>query len=533
MEKRNAVNSTTVKMLSMFRFLVITSIVSISLLSCNVEKKASVAVEPKPYSEVHRPQFHFTPPAHWMNDPNGMVYYKGEYHLFYQHYPDSTVWGPMHWGHAVSRDLVHWEHLPIALYPDSIGMIFSGSAVVDEKNTSGFGTTENPPIVAIFTYHAMEKEKAGRTDYQTQGIAYSLDSGRTWKKYEANPVLPNQGVKDFRDPKVMWHEASKKWVMTLAALDHVEFYSSPDLKSWSKLSDFGKDYGSHGGVWECPDLFQLSVEGTQAKKWVMLLSINPGGPNGGSGTQYFIGNFDGKKFISETPKTDTLWIDYGADNYAGVTWSGIPAQDGRRIFLGWMSNWNYANVVPTDTWRSAMTVPRELKLKKLNGKYYLRSFPVRELEMLGEKSKTIANVISDDKLQLVDETEYAVATSRIRGSVDANDFEIVFSNTRAQQVVIGYDKKTNRYFIDRSKSGKTGFSNAFNAISYAPRISNDEKIKFDIVTDVSSVEAFFDDGTSVLTNIFFPDENYNRVHMLAKPVLKIDSLKIEQLMPVW
>lgn len=250
------------------------------------------AVDTTFYTEPYRLQFHFSPKANWMNDPNGLVHYNGEYHLFYQYYPDGTKWGPMHWGHAVSKDLFHWEHLPIALYPDSLGLIFSGSAVADVKNTSGFGSMQNPPLVAIFTYHSMEKEKVGKTDYQNQGVAYSVDNGRTWTKYENNPVLKNQGIKDFRDPKVFWHEASAKWVMILAVKDHVELWNSKDLKVWNKLSDFGIDYGGHGGVWECPDLFEATIEGTSEKRWVMLVSINPGGPNGGSATQYFIGDFN-------------------------------------------------------------------------------------------------------------------------------------------------------------------------------------------------------------------------------------------------
>jgi fructan beta-fructosidase len=509
------------------------SVVIALVSSCNVEKKTSVVAKPELYTEKHRPKIHFTPEAHWMNDPNGMVYHHGEYHLFYQHYPDSTVWGPMHWGHAVSSDLLHWKHLPIALYPDSLGMIFSGSAVVDEKNTSSLGTMENPPLVAIFTYHNMEGEKAGRTDYQRQGIAYSLDNGNTWKKYEKNPVLENQGTKDFRDPKVFWYEPSKKWIMILAAFDHVEFYASNDLKDWDKLSDFGREYGSHGGVWECPDLFQLDVDGEKTKKWVMLLSINPGGPNGGSGTQYFIGNFDGQKFVSETAKRDTLWLDYGADNYAGVTWSNIPVKDGRRIFLGWMSNWNYANVVPTSPWRSAMTIPRELKLKRINHHLYLQSVPVDELNRAAMKAKTVLNIISNDTLDLTDQTQYDLTLSRVSGIIDASDFSFVLSNSLNERVVIGFELKANRFYINRGGAGKEHFSESFNAISYAPRISTSEKVQFDFIIDVSSVEAFFDGGTTVLTNTFFPDQNLNELQVIAKPVLKIDSIKIEQLKSAW
>ena len=243
--------------------LVIFFLFMITLISCGVrekEKEGEVSKSKKIYNEVHRPQFHFSPQEKWMNDPNGMVYYKGEYHLFYQYHPGSMIWGPMHWGHAISTDLVHWTHLPIALYPDSLGLIFSGSAVVDENNTSGFGSKENPPLVSIFTYHSQEKERAGKTDYQNQGIAFSADSGRTWMKYEQNPVLKNQGIKDFRDPKVFWHEGTKKWVMILAVKDHVELWGSQDLKAWRKLSDFGYGHGAHGGVWECPDLFESKME---------------------------------------------------------------------------------------------------------------------------------------------------------------------------------------------------------------------------------------------------------------------------------
>ena len=286
------------------------------------------------FQEPYRPQFHFTPPSQWMNDPNGLVYHQGVYHLFYQHYPDSTVWGPMHWGHAVSSDLIKWQHKPIALYPDELGLIFSGSAVVDVANSSGFGTSENPPLVAIFTYHLMDGEQAGRKDFQTQGIAYSLDNGERWFKYEGNPVIQNNDIKDFRDPKVFWHEPTQQWILTLVAGDHAKFYKSTNLKDWTLLSEFGKTQGAHGGVWECPDLFELPVAGSQEKKWVLLISMNPGAPNGGSGTQYFVGDFDGTSFT--TDQTNARWIDQGRDNYAGVTFNNMPNDE--RVFIGWMSN---------------------------------------------------------------------------------------------------------------------------------------------------------------------------------------------------
>jgi fructan beta-fructosidase len=258
-----------------------------------------------------------------MNDPNGMVYYKGEYHLFYQHYPEKSVWGPMHWGHAISTDLVHWEHMPIAIYPDSLGYIFSGSAVADYNNTSGLGTKENPPLVAFFTYHDMKAEKEGRfTEIESQAIAYSLDKGRTWTKYKGNPVVKNPGIRDFRDPKVIWHNDSKQWIMSIASGQVIKFYSSPNCLDWTYLSEFGEGRGEHGGVWECPDLFPLQVKGSNETKWVLIVNINPGGPAGGSATQYFVGDFNGKEFISAQSKTQ--WMDYGKDNYAGVTWSNAP-----------------------------------------------------------------------------------------------------------------------------------------------------------------------------------------------------------------
>ncbi len=323
----------------------------IMVTACVSDKNKKQHTEPEitkntlSFKELYRPQFHFTPQEKWMNDPNGLVYHNGIYHLFYQYYPEDIVWGPMHWGHATSKDMMHWKHKNIALYPDDLGYIFSGSAIIDKNNSSGFGSVDNPPMIAIYTYHEPKGEKAGRTNFQTQGIAYSIDNGESWTKYKGNPVIENDGIKDFRDPKVFWHEASKKWILILVAGDHAKIYASGDLKSWNYLSDFGKNQGAHGGVWECPDLFKLKVEGTDEEKWVLLISINPGAPNGGSGTQYFIGDFDGEQFTSN--QKEFKWIDYGTDNYAGVTYNNTLNEE--RIFIGWMSNWNYATDTPTKT----------------------------------------------------------------------------------------------------------------------------------------------------------------------------------------
>lgn len=495
-------------------------------------------------AELHRPQFHFTPPSGWMNDPNGMVYYQGEYHLFYQHNPDSTVWGPMHWGHAVSKDMVHWEHLPIGLYPDSLGTIFSGSAVVDWKNTSGLGTAENPPMVAIFTYHNAEGEKAGRIDYQTQGIAFSLDKGRSWTKYNQNPVLPNPGIRDFRDPKVMWYEEGNKWIMTLAVADHIRFYSSPDLKKWTLESDFGKEIGAHGGVWECPDLFKLQVEGEAEEKWILLVSINPGGPNGGSATQYFVGRFDGTNFVldeefkADVKEEDGIWIDYGRDNYAGVTWSDVPAEDNRRLFMGWMSNWKYANVVPTQNWRSAMTVARTLSLAATPEGLRLLSNPVEELKELNNGNYTIEPQAVAGGLTISDMLPFESPTIQIDMEVDLEDaegeFAIELSNNQGQNVLIGYDGAKKQYFIDRRKAGNHQFSDEFGGIHYGPRMDAGNTLSMKLLVDVASVELFADGGKTVMTDIFFPDEEFTNIKLIpGKGKVQIKSGQVTDLKSIY
>ena len=479
------------------------------LFSCNSDKKTTQVVE------QHRPQFHFTPKTGWMNDPNGMVYFKGEYHLFYQYYPDSTVWGPMHWGHAVSKDLMHWEHLPIALYPDSLGYIFSGSAVVDVNNTSGFGKDGEPPLVAIYTYHNMAGEKSGKLGFQSQAIAYSLDKGRTWTKYANNPVVTNPNIKDFRDPKVIWYEAGKQWVMTLAVGQHAEFYVSKNLNDWTKTGEFGKTEGSHGGVWECPDLFPLKVEGSNTEKWVLIVNINPGGPNNGSAGQYFIGEFDGKTFKNDNKPDETLWLDYGTDNYATVTWFGAP--DNRRISLGWMSNWQYAQKVPTTAWRSAMTLPRELSLKNTPNGVRLFQKAVKETGILRGVSQDIPEQTISDSLYLKPKT----TTNELSLTFDlskttAADFGVVLSNAKGEKVLIGYEKATNRYYIDRTEGGKKDFEKGFAGRHYAPRTSTDNVLKMTLYIDVASVELFTDDNETVMTHVFFPNEDFNALALFSK-----------------
>ena len=486
----------------------------------------------KEFAEQHRPQFHFSPPTSWMNDPNGMVFHNGEYHLFYQFYPDSNVWGPMHWGHAITKDLTHWEHLPIALFPDSLGYIFSGSAVVDKNNTSGLGSADNPPMVAIFTYHKAEGEKAGRIDYQTQGLAFSLDEGRTWTKYAQNPVLKNPGIKDFRDPKVFWHDPSKKWIMILAVQDHVEFFGSADLKSWNKLSEFGLGVGSHGGVWECPDLFPLKVDGKE--RWVMLLSINPGAPNGGSGTQYFVGSFDGKSFVNDNPSNLSLWIDQGRDNYAGVTWSNIPESDGRRLFLGWMGNWEYAQVVPTYVWRSAMTLPRELTLANTSSGIRLASHPVKEIESLMDSTVEISPASVNGELALTSPLlEAGLYELQIQlDSASKNDFSIELFNSVGEKVVVRYSKGGNAILIDRSAAGKNDFSPKFSGTGKGLRAIASHPTDIRLFVDQASVELFMDNGLLVMTETFFPSAPFNQVKVISDG-LQIKSGTIRKLKRIW
>ena len=464
-------------------------------------------------SEAYRPDYHFTPPSGWMNDPNGLVYLDGEYHLFYQHYPDSTVWGPMHWGHAISKDLVHWEHLPIAIEPDSLGYIFSGSAVYDSQNTSGLGTAQNPPLVAIYTYHDMAGEKSGRTDYQTQGIASSVDKGRTWTKYSGNPVLPNQGIKDFRDPKVSQikeADGSATWLMTLAAQDRIQFFSSKDLKQWELLSEFGQEVGAHGGVWECPDLLPFKTPSGQ-QKYVLLVSINPGGPQKGSATQYFIGDFKNGEFVPD----DTMirWLDYGPDNYAGVTWSNVPEEQNRTLFIGWMSNWLYGQVVPTASWRSALTITRELSLFEVDGTLLLKSSPVAELKQLRGEELNIQKGVSNLPSQAVE------ITAELN---DSESFSIILTNELGEK--LGIMKDQGLISIDRSQAGKHDFHEDFATVHSAPMSWEAKNIR--VFLDAHSVEVFVNDGELVMTSIVFPNRPWKKIEVSESlSSAKIYSLK--------
>lgn len=484
-----------------------------------------------------RPAFHFTPEENWMNDPNGMFFLNGTYHLFFQYYPEGNTWGPMHWGHATSKDMISWEEQPVALEPDELGYIFSGSAVVDTENTSGFGDGGTPPVIAMFTYHDPKGEEEGREDYQTQAIAYSLDEGKTFTKYEGNPVIENPGIRDFRDPKITRDDVHEQWVMVLSADDQTMFYTSQNLKDWELASEFGRGIGAHGGVWECPDFIQMDVEGSEEKKWVLIQSLNPGGFNGGSGTQYFVGDFDGKTFTLDESMKDLgedhhYWLDFGKDNYAGVTWANIPEEDGRHLFIGWMSNWQYANEVPTETWRSAMTIARELKLSKTEDSYRIISSPVAELKDYSGVEFTESNIEVEGETEIVTSKDIDISNSVISFEIeDLKDQEYHFSLSSEGGDVLnfGYDHQAEEFYIDRSESGLTDFSENFgNKISKAPRLSKASNLNVKAIVDNMSIELFFDDGETVMTEIFFPKEKLENFSAEGENFV-IKDLRIQQI----
>jgi fructan beta-fructosidase len=469
------------------------------------------------YHEPWRPQFHFTSATNWMNDPNGMVFFDGEYHLFYQCNPFGDKWGHMSWGHAVSQDLVRWEHLPIALYEENEVMIFSGSAVVDWTNTSGFGKDGQPPMVAIYTGHYTKKP------IQNQHVAYSNDRGRTWTKFAGNPVL-DIGEKDFRDPKVMWHESTKRWVMTLAWPLHrtVRFYSSTNLREWTHLSDFGPA-GSTTGIWECPDLFPLRVEGQPGlEKWALIVNVGSGAPAGGSGCQYFVGDFDGKQFTLDASfpasKDAALWADWGRDFYAAVSWSDIPKSDGRRLWLGWMSNWEYANDVPTSPWRSAMSVPRELTFRRTSSGLRLVQRPVAEMLKLREGAPrrfsggTLAAAASwlHEQQHLPPLLDIELTFT---GVTTKSSCTLHFHTSPDEATTLTLDGERARMTVDRTRSGKTDFHPKFPGRDEAPLRIAEGGVTLRLLVDTSSIEVFAQSGEIVLTKLIFPSVGPRRLSL--------------------
>lgn len=473
----------------------------------------------------YRPAFHHTPLYGWMNDPNGMFYKDGVWHLYYQYNPYGSKWQNMTWGHSTSTDLVNWQHEPVAIRPDGLGSVFSGSSVVDHNNTAGFGPDA---VVSLYT-------SAGTS--QMQSLASSTDNGMTFSVYPGNPILTLES--EARDPNMFWNDKTNEWNLVLAhALDHeMLFFTSPDLKKWTLQSEFGKGIGAQDGVWECPDLFELPVPGSNEKKWVLICNINPGGPFGGSAIQYFVGDWDGKTFTADTDaegNIPTKWLDYGKDNYALVSWSDAP--DNRRTAIGWMSNWQYAAEVPTMQYRSANTLPREISLFRADdGQLYASSAPSPELLNLRNKLVTRASKTTISKKA----RNYTLPESNggiceIVAEFDANKaqtVELILSNNEGNKVVMSYDAVNRTMSVDRRESGITDFSESFPAVTVSPTFGKNGKIALRIFVDRSSIELFGNDGRFVMTNLVFPEKPYTTLSVSSpggnsKLInLKIYSLK--------
>lgn len=437
-------------------------------------------------ADAYRPAYHHTPAYGWMNDPNGMYYKDGRWHLCFQWNPYASYWENLSWGHSSSADLIHWTPEPTALMPDALGMIFSGSAVVDKTNSAGFG---KDAIVAMYT-SARER--------QTQSLAYSTDGGKTFRKYGGNPILTAE-IPDFRDPKMFWNDDIQRWNLILAAGQEMWIYSSSDLKDWKFESAFGRTYGNHGGVWECPDLMKMKVEGSNEEKWLLICNINPGGPFGGSATQYFIGSFDGHEFQCESAPEVTKWMDYGKDHYATVTFDNAP--DGRHVAIAWMSNWQYANQVPTLQYRSANSIARDLGLYAYNGETYCSVKPAKEME--AARGRLLAHPAARCEIVL-----------SLKG-----DAQITLRNAKGERVTLTYDEAEGTFDMDRRRSGNVAFSDAFPCVTSAP--TNGPLRQLRIFIDNSSIEAFDADGKMAMTNLVFPSEPYNRIQIKGKAKAKI------------
>lgn len=479
-------------------------------------------------TDKYRPKYHFTPEKSWMNDPNGMVYFNGEYHLFYQHYPNDIVWGPMHWGHAVSTDLVAWEHLPIALYPDDHGYIFSGSVVIDWDNRSGF-FQDGPGMVAIFT-QADTNPVTGKPR-QRQSIAYSSDQGRTWAKYANNPVLDHEQNIDFRDPKVMWHEETQRWVMSLVGDHCVLFYASINLKEWVYLSEFGRTQGLHDGVWECPDLIRLPVYNQPGGyKWVLLVSIGdkPELPEG-SRTQYFIGDFDGKQFRNDNPDDVALILDQGRDNYAGVTWSNCTGGDGSLRYIGWMSNWKYALGVPADTFRSSMTLPREIRLMETEQGLRIVQTPIIDMHPQRKHVKTWKKVpLSVASENLFEGMAYGQFELDLCCEPEKDTcFEFAVRKSGNEETIIGYNQQSKTFYVDRSRSGEVAFHPMFGCRHEVLVPDRSAELNVRIFVDTCSVEVFIQNGLEVITDLIFPAVSSNTISLtVRRGILNVKEMQL-------
>lgn len=480
-------------------------------------------------TEKFRPVYHHTPLYGWMNDANGLVYKDGEYHLYFQYNPYGSKWGNMHWGHSVSKDLVHWEHLAPAIARDTLGHIFSGSSIVDQENVAGYG------VGSILVFYTSASDKNG----QIQCLAFSKDNGRTFTKYEKNPILcPADGLRDFRDPKVFRYEPEDKWVMIVSADKEMRFYDSKNLKDWNYMSSFGERYGVQPCQFECPDMVELPVDGAlNRKKWALIVNVNPGCYFGGSATQYFTGDFDGKKFSCDSQSNVTKWLDWGKDHYATVCFSNTGE---RTIAVPWMSNWQYCNIVPTKQFRSANALPRELSLYTQDGEIYLSAAPVLEIKTLRKEKKeipafTVANDYHIDSLLADNDGAYELALEITAGEAEIMGFSLF--NDKGEKVDIYFNLPEKRLVMDRTKSGIVDFGKKsvpheievhdrrkttsinyiddFALATWAP-IKKENKYTLDVFVDKCSVEIFLNGGKVAMTNLIFPSEPYNRMCFYSK-----------------
>ncbi len=466
------------------------------------------------YDQPFRPQVHFSPRRHWTNDPNGLVYFEGEYHLFFQYNPFGDVWGHMSWGHAVSRDLLHWQELPVALPEENGIMIFTGSTVVDRNNSSGFCSGGAPCMVAVYTGYT--PPISGRPALQTQNIAYSNDRGRKWTKYAGNPVL-DLHMSDFRDPHVFWSEAAKRWVMVVALPnDHkVLIYHSTDLKRWERVSDFGPA-GATGGQWECPTLVEVPVEGVAGQRWVLKVGLNPGGLQGGSGEQYFVGQFDGTRFTNENSPSTKLWTDFGKDCYCALPINGAPGD--RPVALGWMSNWQYAGKAPTQPWRGQMTIPRRLQLKKVSEGLRLAEEPV-DLKALRREHIAWHGAEVSELNRVLGAQASRGAACELRATVlpgAAKEIGWKVLSGGGKYTLVGYNAETGEFFVDRRSSGNTDFQSDFPARTAVKWPAGRGPLDFTILIDRSSVEVFAQGGLIAITNLVYPPANAHGIEFVAE-----------------
>jgi fructan beta-fructosidase len=506
-----------------------------SFAACILLSSATGAVGQEVYKEPWRPQFHFTPPKNFMNDPNGLVFYKGEYHLFYQYNPQGHEWGHMSWGHAVSVDMLHWKNLPVAI-PEEPGrfMIFSGSAVVDWHNASGLcasaDSKDQSCLVAIYT--------AASAKWQRQNLAYSNDRGRTWTNYPGNPVADLKQA-DFRDPKLFWYEAQKKWVMVAVLADERKavFLESRDLKSWTLRGSF-ESSGSARGQWECPDLFELPVDDNpQDKKWVLVVNRNPGAPAGGTGVEYFVGTFDGEHFVNESSSDQQLWADYGKDFYATNSFSDLPAADGRRIWIGWMSNWQYANREPTSVWRGAQSLPRELKLKRFADGIRLIQSPIAEAKELRQKELLRVSSLSFERaMQAMRSANVSGDTLEIEAEFapdDAKEIGLRLRKGPNEETLVGFIPGEKEVFVDRTRSGEVSFAPEFPG-RHTAAVRETARVKLHIFLDRSSVEVFVNNGEVVLTDRIYPSPESQGIELYSDASHgNVLSLSIWKLGSVW